>query len=64
MTEAPDTVNAFVRQRYRWMFGTFQAVWKHKDAAFRPQYGWLGMFALPNIFLYQIVFPLISPIID
>jgi cellulose synthase/poly-beta-1,6-N-acetylglucosamine synthase-like glycosyltransferase len=64
ITEAPDTVSAFVRQRYRWMFGTFQAVWKHHDAVFRPKYGWLWLFALPNILLYQIVFPLISPIID
>jgi cellulose synthase/poly-beta-1,6-N-acetylglucosamine synthase-like glycosyltransferase len=38
ITEAPDTVRAFIRQRYRWMFGTFQAVWKHKDAIFRPKY--------------------------
>jgi hypothetical protein len=46
------------------MFGTFQAVWKHKDAIFRPKYWWLWLFALPNILLYQIVFPLISPVID
>ncbi len=46
------------------MFWTFQAVWKHRNAVFRPKYRWLGLFALPNILLYQIVFPLISPIMD
>lgn len=64
LTEAPDTVKAFTRQRYRWMFGTFQVGWKHRNILFRPKYGWLGCFALPNIFIYQILFPLISPIMD
>jgi len=31
---------------------------------FRPKYGTLGWVALPNIFLFQILLPLISPIID
>lgn len=64
ITEAPDTVRGFIRQRYRWMFGTFQVAWKHRDTLLRIQYGWLGMFAIPNIFIYQILFPLISPVID
>lgn len=63
-TEAPETVRAFVRQRHRWMFGTFQAAWKHRDALFRWRYRALGFVALPNIFLFQVLFPLISPVID
>jgi len=63
-TEAPETIRAFVRQRHRWMFGTFQAAWKHRDALFRWRYRALGFVALPNIFLFQVVFPLISPVID
>jgi cellulose synthase/poly-beta-1,6-N-acetylglucosamine synthase-like glycosyltransferase/peptidoglycan/xylan/chitin deacetylase (PgdA/CDA1 family)/spore germination protein YaaH len=63
-TEAPETVRAFVRQRHRWMFGTFQAAWKHRDALFRWRYRGLGFVALPNIFLFQVLFPLISPVID
>lgn len=64
LTEAPDTVRGFVRQRYRWMYGTLQAAWKHADALFRPKYGSLGFVALPNIFIFQVLFPLISPVMD
>lgn len=64
LTEAPDTVRGFVRQRYRWMYGTLQAAWKHADALFRPRYGSLGFVALPNIFIFQVLFPLISPVMD
>jgi cellulose synthase/poly-beta-1,6-N-acetylglucosamine synthase-like glycosyltransferase/peptidoglycan/xylan/chitin deacetylase (PgdA/CDA1 family)/spore germination protein YaaH len=64
LTEAPDTVRAFVKQRFRWMYGTLQAAWKHRDTLFRRRYGMLGMVAIPNVLLFQIVFPLISPVMD
>jgi cellulose synthase/poly-beta-1,6-N-acetylglucosamine synthase-like glycosyltransferase len=64
LTEAPDTVKAFVKQRYRWMYGTFQAAWKHRSALFRPSRGALGLVALPNIFVFQVIFPLVSPVMD
>src|SRR5206468_2935696 len=64
LTEAPDTVRGFVQQRYRWMYGTLQAAWKHADALFRPRYGSLGFIALPNIFIFQVLFPLVSPAMD
>ena len=64
LTEAPDTVRGFVRQRYRWMFGTMQAAWKHRDTLFRRRYGALGFVALPNVLIFQVCFPLISPIMD
>src|SRR6266581_229341 len=63
-TEAPDTREALVRQRFRWTFGTLQSFWKHADTLFRPRYGALGWIALPNIFIFQLLLPLISPIID
>jgi peptidoglycan-N-acetylglucosamine deacetylase len=63
-TEAPETAGALIRQRFRWTFGTLQSFWKHRDTLFRPKYGTLGFISLPNIFLFQIVLPLVSPIID
>jgi cellulose synthase/poly-beta-1,6-N-acetylglucosamine synthase-like glycosyltransferase/spore germination protein YaaH/peptidoglycan/xylan/chitin deacetylase (PgdA/CDA1 family) len=63
-TEAPETPGALIRQRFRWTFGTLQSFWKHRDTLFRPKYGTLGWIALPNIFVFQLVLPLISPIID
>ncbi|HKV26203.1 MAG TPA: glycosyltransferase [Candidatus Acidoferrum sp.] len=63
-TEAPDTAGALIRQRFRWTFGTLQSFWKHGDTLVRPKYGTLGWIALPNIFVFQLVLPLISPVID
>jgi peptidoglycan-N-acetylglucosamine deacetylase len=63
-TEAPETAAALIRQRFRWTFGTLQSFWKHSDTLFRPKYGTLGWIALPNIFVFQLALPLISPIID
>jgi cellulose synthase/poly-beta-1,6-N-acetylglucosamine synthase-like glycosyltransferase/peptidoglycan/xylan/chitin deacetylase (PgdA/CDA1 family) len=63
-TEAPETAGQLIRQRFRWTFGTLQSFWKHGDTLLRPKYGTLGWIALPNIFIFQLVLPLISPIID
>jgi peptidoglycan-N-acetylglucosamine deacetylase len=63
-TEAPETPGQLIRQRFRWTFGTLQSFWKHSDTLFRPKYGTLGWVALPNIFIFQIVLPLVSPILD
>jgi poly-beta-1,6 N-acetyl-D-glucosamine synthase len=63
-TEVPETMEALIRQRFRWTFGTLQAVWKHRDVTGKPRYGTLGWIAIPNIFLFQIILPLVSPLID
>jgi cellulose synthase/poly-beta-1,6-N-acetylglucosamine synthase-like glycosyltransferase/spore germination protein YaaH/peptidoglycan/xylan/chitin deacetylase (PgdA/CDA1 family) len=61
-TEAPASANGLMRQRFRWSFGIMQSVWKHRSA-FR-QGGALGWFALPNVVIFQILLPLVSPFID
>jgi cellulose synthase/poly-beta-1,6-N-acetylglucosamine synthase-like glycosyltransferase/peptidoglycan/xylan/chitin deacetylase (PgdA/CDA1 family) len=61
-TEAPTTANGLMRQRFRWSFGILQAVWKHRSAFARK--GALGFVALPNIVIFQILLPLVSPFID
>jgi cellulose synthase/poly-beta-1,6-N-acetylglucosamine synthase-like glycosyltransferase/peptidoglycan/xylan/chitin deacetylase (PgdA/CDA1 family)/spore germination protein YaaH len=63
-TEAPDTLRALARQRYRWSFGTLQCMWKHRDALLRPRFGSLGLIAMPNTWVFQLLFPAISPIAD
>ena len=63
-TEAPETPGQLIRQRFRWTFGTLQSFWKHNDTLFRPKYGTLGWVALPNIFVFQILLPLVSPVLD
>ncbi len=63
-TEAPETAAALVRQRFRWTFGTLQSVWKHRSTLGRRRYGTLGWIALPNVFVFQLLLPLFSPVID
>ena len=63
-TEAPDTLKTLARQRFRWSFGTLQCAWKHRSVMFHPRYGTLGSVGLPNIWIFQLLFPLISPIAD
>jgi cellulose synthase/poly-beta-1,6-N-acetylglucosamine synthase-like glycosyltransferase/spore germination protein YaaH/peptidoglycan/xylan/chitin deacetylase (PgdA/CDA1 family) len=63
-TTAPETAAMLVRQRFRWTFGTLQAFWKHRDTLGRTKYGTLGWIALPNMFLFQLLLPLFSPVID
>jgi cellulose synthase/poly-beta-1,6-N-acetylglucosamine synthase-like glycosyltransferase/peptidoglycan/xylan/chitin deacetylase (PgdA/CDA1 family)/spore germination protein YaaH len=61
-TEAPVTMDGLMRQRFRWSFGILQAVFKHRGA-FRKHRA-MGFFALPNILVFQILLPLVSPFID
>jgi cellulose synthase/poly-beta-1,6-N-acetylglucosamine synthase-like glycosyltransferase/spore germination protein YaaH/peptidoglycan/xylan/chitin deacetylase (PgdA/CDA1 family) len=61
-TEAPTNANALMRQRFRWSFGILQAVYKHRGVFARK--GVLGWVALPNIVIFQILLPLVSPLID
>ncbi len=61
-TEAPTSANALMRQRFRWSFGILQSVFKHKGVFARK--GALGFVALPNILIFQILLPLVSPFID
>jgi cellulose synthase/poly-beta-1,6-N-acetylglucosamine synthase-like glycosyltransferase/peptidoglycan/xylan/chitin deacetylase (PgdA/CDA1 family)/spore germination protein YaaH len=63
-TEAPDTLRGLAKQRFRWSFGTLQCMWKHRGALFNPRYGSLGFIAMPNVWVFQILFPLISPVMD
>jgi cellulose synthase/poly-beta-1,6-N-acetylglucosamine synthase-like glycosyltransferase len=61
-TEAPIDAKGLMRQRFRWSFGTLQAVFKHKRAFTKNRA--MGFFALPNILIFQILLPLVSPLID
>ncbi|MBO0861735.1 MAG: glycosyltransferase, partial [Chloracidobacterium sp.] len=63
-TEAPDTMRDLAKQRFRWSYGTLQCMWKHRDALFRPKYGALGFIAMPNVWIFQILFSLFTPVVD
>jgi len=64
VTESPETMKQFMKQRFRWSYGIMQSFWKNKDACFNPRYRTLGMVALPNILLFQVIMPVIAPVAD
>lgn len=64
MTEAPETLRMFFKQRMRWNFGVMQTFWKNRDALFNWKYKWLGWIALPNILIFQYIIPSIIPFAD
>jgi cellulose synthase/poly-beta-1,6-N-acetylglucosamine synthase-like glycosyltransferase/peptidoglycan/xylan/chitin deacetylase (PgdA/CDA1 family) len=64
MTEAPETVKMFIKQRFRWSFGVMQTFWKNRDMLFSSRNKVLGWIALPNILLFQYVIPSIIPLAD
>jgi cellulose synthase/poly-beta-1,6-N-acetylglucosamine synthase-like glycosyltransferase/peptidoglycan/xylan/chitin deacetylase (PgdA/CDA1 family)/spore germination protein YaaH len=61
-TEAPVNMDGLMRQRFRWSFGILQAIFKHRGAISKHRA--MGLFALPNILIFQILLPLVSPLID
>ncbi len=64
LTEAPETIKMFLRQRFRWSFGVMQSFWKNRDTLFNTRFKALGMIALPNILVFQILIPLVAPLAD
>jgi cellulose synthase/poly-beta-1,6-N-acetylglucosamine synthase-like glycosyltransferase/peptidoglycan/xylan/chitin deacetylase (PgdA/CDA1 family)/spore germination protein YaaH len=61
-TEAPENMDGLMRQRFRWSFGILQAIFKHRGAIAKRRA--MGLFALPNTLIFQILLPLVSPLID
>ncbi len=64
-TEAPASLGALWRQRYRWCYGTLQAMWKHRRAVVATgQAGKLGRRGLLYLLLFQVLLPLLAPVVD
>ena len=59
-TEAPESVSDFLKQRYRWTFGGFQVISKHKSMLFNPKYKQMGLIGMP----YFAFFPWIDVLIS
>jgi cellulose synthase/poly-beta-1,6-N-acetylglucosamine synthase-like glycosyltransferase len=64
-TEVPTTVRQLWRQRYRWCYGTLQAMWKHRGALLGTgPAGRFGRRGLTYLALFQVALPLLAPVID
>lgn len=64
MTEAPEKTMQFIKQRTRWTFGVMQTFWKHKECLFSKKQKGLGIWAMPNILVFQFIIPFFSPLAD
>jgi len=63
-TEAPETIRQFMKQRLRWMFGTFQVACKNVAIFRTGKPAGLAFFGLPNVLVFQFLFTLMAPIVD
>jgi cellulose synthase/poly-beta-1,6-N-acetylglucosamine synthase-like glycosyltransferase/peptidoglycan/xylan/chitin deacetylase (PgdA/CDA1 family) len=64
-TEAPASLRQLWRQRYRWCYGTMQAMWKHRRSLLeRGPAGQLGRRGLSYLVLFQVLLPLCAPLVD
>lgn len=61
-TEAPTSLRQLWRQRYRWCYGTMQAMWKHRRAV--VERGPFGRRALGFLTLFHVLLPLFGPAVD
>jgi len=59
-TEAPRSFYDWTRQRYRWIFGGFQVLWKYRRIMFRPSHGRMAMIGLP----FYLVFPWVDVLVS
>ncbi|MEV0374240.1 bifunctional polysaccharide deacetylase/glycosyltransferase family 2 protein [Streptomyces sp. NPDC050636] len=64
-TEVPTSLGQLWRQRYRWCYGTLQAMWKHRRAVFGVgPVGRFGRRGLSYLTVFQVALPLFAPVID
>ena len=64
-TEAPASLRQLWQQRYRWSYGTMQAMWKHRRAVIEHgRSGRFGRLCLTYLTLFQVLMPLVAPAID
>jgi cellulose synthase/poly-beta-1,6-N-acetylglucosamine synthase-like glycosyltransferase len=66
-TEAPASIRALARQRFRWCYGTMQAMWAHRRSI-RPVggtgTGHVGSRGIPYLLTFQVGQPFLAPVID
>ncbi len=64
-TEAPVSAGQLWRQRFRWSYGTMQALWKHRRALReRGASGRMGRLGLAHIGIFHVALPLAAPLVD
>ncbi len=63
-TETPHSIENFLKQRFRWVYGTMQCFWKHKSVMVERPDSVMTLVVMPNVFVYNILLPLTYPFAD
>jgi len=59
-TEVPSDVKSLGRQRARWQKGLLDVLWPNRDMLFRWRYGRIGFLALPYLWIFELLAPIIE----
>ncbi|PYU27573.1 MAG: glycosyl transferase [Acidobacteria bacterium] len=59
-TEVPSDLRSLGRQRARWHKGLVDVLWLNRDMLMRPRYGRIGCFALPYLWLFEMIAPVVE----
>jgi cellulose synthase/poly-beta-1,6-N-acetylglucosamine synthase-like glycosyltransferase len=59
-TEAPSDLKSLGRQRARWQKGLLDTLLSNVDMLFRPRYGRIGALALPYLWIFELLAPVIE----
>jgi cellulose synthase/poly-beta-1,6-N-acetylglucosamine synthase-like glycosyltransferase len=59
-TEVPSDLRSLGRQRARWHKGLMDVLWLNRDMLFRPRYGRIGWLALPYLWHFEMIAPVIE----
>ena len=59
-TEVPSDFQSLSRQRARWQKGLLDVLWPNRDMLFRRPYRCIGSLALPYLWLFELLAPVIE----
>jgi cellulose synthase/poly-beta-1,6-N-acetylglucosamine synthase-like glycosyltransferase len=59
-TEVPSDLKSLARQRARWQKGLLDVLWPNRDMLCRSRYGRVGCFALPYLWVYELLAPVVE----
>ncbi len=59
-TEVPSDLTSLGRQRARWHKGLLDVLWHNRDMLFRWRYGRIGFLALPYLWLFELLAPVVE----
>ncbi len=61
-TVAPISLDRFLHQRLRWLFGMMQTGWKHRSAVFEMK--GIGLISITDLLLFGVLTTTMAPLID